>query len=200
MPNTSANPFAMPVLTTPRLRIRPLEPNDLLRCCDLFASIGWNDPTLNNEEIIARRQSWLTWTIGGYRELERLYQPPLGERAIVSRDDDRFIGLVGYVPSFEPFQRLRSFGGNSKAGRTMELGLFWALHKNAHGQGFATEAATALISLAFTAMAVDRIIATTRHDNVASVAVMRRLKMNIDAYNLPHPGLQVVGTLRASEK
>jgi hypothetical protein len=118
MSNASGNPFAVPVLTTPRLRIRLLEPNDLQSCCDLFASIGWNDPTLNNEEIIARRQSWLAWTIAGYRELERLYQPPLGERAVVSRDDDRFIGLVGYVPSFEPFQRLRSFGRTARrAGR-----------------------------------------------------------------------------------
>ena len=199
MSNASGNPFAVPVLTTLRLRIRPLEPNDLQSCCDLFASIGWNDPTLNNEEIIARRQSWLAWTIAGYRELERLYQPPLGERAVVSRDDDRFIGLVGYVPSFEPFRRLRSFGENSKAGRTMELGLFWALHKHVHGRGFATEAATVLITHAFTAMAVDRIIATTRHDNLASIAVMHCLKMNIDVYGQPHPGFQVVGTLRASE-
>jgi RimJ/RimL family protein N-acetyltransferase len=198
MPNTPGNPFAMPVLTTPRLRVRPLEPSDLQSCCDLFASIGWNDPALGAEEIIAHRQSWLTWTIAGYRELERLFQPPLGERAVVSRDDDRFIGLVGYVPSFEPFQRLRSFGENSMAGRTMELGLFYSLHKSAHGQGFATEAATALITHAFTTMAVDRIIATTSHDNLASIAVMRRLKMNIDTYGLPHPGLQVVGTLRAS--
>jgi hypothetical protein len=93
--NASANPFAMPILTTPRLRVRPLELNDLQSCCDPFGSIGWNDPTLGAEEIIARRQSWLTWTIAGYRELERLYQPPLGGRAIVSRNDDRFIGLVG---------------------------------------------------------------------------------------------------------
>jgi RimJ/RimL family protein N-acetyltransferase len=189
MSNASGNPFAVPVLTTPRLRIRPLEPNDLRSCCDLFASIGWSDPTLGAEEIIARRRSWLTWTIAGYCELERLYQPPLGERAVVSRDHDRVIGLVGYVPSFEPFQRLRSFGENSKAGRTMELGLFWAIHKGSQGQGFATEAAAALITQAF----------TTRHDNLASIAVMRRLKMNIDTYGLPHPGLQVVGMLRASE-
>jgi Acetyltransferase (GNAT) domain len=80
----------------------------------------------------------------------------------------------------------------------MELGLFWALHKDAHGRGFATEAATALITHAFAAMAVDRIIATTKHDNLASIAVMHRLKMNIDVYGLPHPGLQIVGTLRAS--
>jgi RimJ/RimL family protein N-acetyltransferase len=81
----------------------------------------------------------------------------------------------------------------------MELGLFWALHKNEHRQGFATEAATALITQAFTAMAVDRIIATTGHDNLACIAVMRRLKMNIDVYGQPHPGLQVVGRLRASD-
>jgi RimJ/RimL family protein N-acetyltransferase len=81
----------------------------------------------------------------------------------------------------------------------MELGLFWAIHKGSQGQGLATEAATALITHAFTTMAVDRIIATTGHDNLASIAVMRRLKMHIDAYGQPHPGLQVVGTLQASK-
>jgi len=40
----------VPVLTTPRLSIRPLELNDLQSCCDLFASIGRNDPTLGAEE------------------------------------------------------------------------------------------------------------------------------------------------------
>jgi hypothetical protein len=31
-----------------------------------------------------------------------IYQPPLGEREIVSRNDDRFIGLVGYFPPSNP--------------------------------------------------------------------------------------------------
>jgi hypothetical protein len=60
--------------------------------------------------------------------------------------------------------------------------------------------AEALITRAFTAMATGRIIATTKHDNLASIAVMLGLKTNIDIYRLPHPGSQIVGTLRASER
>ena len=177
------NPFAVPVLITDRLEIRRLVADDLADCRALFAAIGWDDD----------RAAWLAWTIASYDAHENLFQPPLGERAVVARDDGRFLGLVGYVPSFEPFARLPSWGGLADAGRTMELGLFWALHPSAQGQGFATEAAGALIDHAFRAMAVGRVVATTTHDNAASVAVMRRLGMAVDFYDQPHPGLQVVG-------
>lgn len=177
------NPFAVPVLTTDRLEIRRLVGDDLVDCLALFAAIGWDHD----------RAAWLAWTIASYDAHEDLYQPPLGERAVVARDDGRFLGLVGYVPSFEPFARLPSWGGVADAGRTMELGLFWAFHPSAQGQGFATEAAGRLIDHAFRAMAVGRIVATTTHDNEASIAVMRRLGMVVDCYDQPHPGLQVVG-------
>ena len=69
----------------------------------------------------------------------------------------------------------------------MELGLFWAVHSNAQGNGYATEVASALIEHAFRTMAVDRIIATTEHENLASIQVMRRLGMQIDRYAGVHP-------------
>jgi len=188
------NPFAVPVLTTGRLQIRRLVADDLPSIHWLFEAIGWGEPTAAGRDM---RQSWLGWTIAAYDGHERLYQPPLGERAVVAREDGRFLGLVGYVPSFEPFARLPSWGGVPDAGRTMELGLFWALHPSAQGQGFATEAAGALIDHAFLAMAVGRIVATTTHDNAASIAVMRRLGMAVDRYDQPHPGLQVVGVRKA---
>jgi ribosomal-protein-alanine N-acetyltransferase len=187
------NPFAVPVLTTDRLEIRRLVPDDLANCQELFEAIGWDD----SRQDRANRAAWLGWTVASYDAHENLYQPPLGERAVVARSDGRFLGLVGYVPSFEPFARLPSWGGIVNAGRTMELGLFWVLHPSAQRQGFATEAAGRLIDHSFQAMAVGRIVATTTHDNLASVAVMRRLGMAIDHYDQPHPGLQVVGLKRA---
>ncbi len=193
----SANPFAVPPLKTERLLIRELAASDLDDCQALYVDIAWTDPALTPEEDLAERRAWLAWTIGGYRQFARLYQPPLGERAIIDRATGQFLGLVGYVPSFEPFERLASFGENEGAGRTMELGLFWAMRTSAQGQGYATEAAGALIAHAFGAMAVGRIIATTEHENLASIAVMRRLGMRIDSYAGVHPGLQVVGVLRA---
>jgi hypothetical protein len=60
--------------------------------------------------------------------------------------------------------------------------------------------AEALITRAFIAMATGRIIATTKYDNLASIAVMLGLKTNSDICGLRHLGLQIVGTLRASEK
>jgi RimJ/RimL family protein N-acetyltransferase len=195
----SANPFHLPTLTTSRLTIRSLVAADLQDCNELFRSIGWTDPARTPEDILSRRRSWLEWTTGNYRELERLHQPPLGERAVIDRASGRFLGLVGYVPAFEPFLRLPSFGGHATAGRTMELGLFWALHPTAQRQGHATEAATALIDHAFDVLAADRILATTQHDNRPSIAVMQRLGMRIDRYDRPHPGLQVVGIRRAPD-
>ena len=79
----------------------------------------------------------------------------------------------------------------------MELGLFWAICPADQGKGYATEAARALVDHAFRAMTVARIIATTTHDNAASIAVMARLGMRIESYQYPHPGLQVVGVLAA---
>jgi RimJ/RimL family protein N-acetyltransferase len=193
----SSNPFFVPPLRTERLLIRELEETDLNSCVDLFVDIAWNNPELTPEEDSAQRLGWLRWTIGGYRQFAQLYQPPLGERAIIHASTGEFLGLVGYVPSFEPFERLAAFGDNAKAGRTMELGLFWALHTKAQGKGYATEAAAALVEHAFTTLAVDRIIATTEHDNLASVEVMRRLGMQIEKYTKVHPGLQVVGLLTA---
>jgi RimJ/RimL family protein N-acetyltransferase len=191
------NPFVVPPLRTKRLLIRELTEADLQHCNDLFVDIAWNDPALAPEEELSQRLAWLSWTIGGYRQLARLYQPPLGERAITDGATGEFLGLVGYAPSFEPFERLATFGESPMAGRTMELGLFWAVRTSAQRNGYATEAALALIKYAFRTLAVGRIIATTEHENLASIEVMRRLGMQIDRYPLVHPGLQVVGILRA---
>jgi hypothetical protein len=65
-------------------------------------------------------------------------KPPHGERASVPRNDDRFIGLFGYVPSFEPFQRLQSFGENNREG--LDDGTL--VHEDWHGQGAPLSTAT----------------------------------------------------------
>jgi RimJ/RimL family protein N-acetyltransferase len=189
------NPFHVPSLVTPRLRIRELLPSDLDAVHALFTEIGWNPPDLGPDAALQARSAWLGWTIAGYRQLEALYQPPLGERAVVDQASGQVVGVVGFVPSFEPFERLTWLGSRTVAGRTMELGLFWAIRPAAQGRGFATEAVGALVKHAFERLHVDRIIATTERNNMRSVAVMRRLGMTIEIYSEPHPGLQVVGFL-----
>jgi len=98
----------MPVLETARLVIRELQPGDHDACQALFRAIGWFNPTLPETEVIERRRSWFEWAVVNARELARLYQPPLGDRAIIERATGAFVGLVGYVPAFVRRCRARS--------------------------------------------------------------------------------------------
>jgi RimJ/RimL family protein N-acetyltransferase len=196
-----AGPPHVPLLSTSRLTIRPLAEGDFDAVHRLFRDIGWVDANLGDGELGERRRSWLAWSIAGYREFERLYQPPLGDRAVARKADGVLVGLVGLVPSFAPFGQLPSFGGAATALRTMEMGLFWALSPAAQGQGYATEAAGALVDWAFDGLLLDRLVATTEHENTASIAVMRRLGMRIEINPQPEPPwLQTVGVLRANDR
>ena len=77
-----------------------------------------------------------------------------------------------------------------------EVGLYYGLLPDQRGQGYATEAASALVDYAFGQLRLRRIIATTTDDNVGSMGVMRRLGMRIERNPLPDPPwLQVVGSL-----
>jgi [ribosomal protein S5]-alanine N-acetyltransferase len=177
--------MSMPVLTTERLTVRPLTSADAR---DVSDANGEPEP------------GWLEWTISGYHQLAQLNQPPYGERAIALRDTDQLVGLVGVVPSMGPFAQLPGFepGSRGRSRFRPEVGLFWALSPAHRGNGYATEAAAAVIAFGFGAMNLRRIVATTTRDNEASMAVMRRLGMTIAANPLPEPEwFQVVGWLDA---
>ena len=191
----------IPVLRTPRLEIRTLCEADLIPCHQLYDDIAWSDLSLSGAERLARRRSWIAWSIDSEREFARLRQPPYGDRAIVWRETGDFIGLVGLVPAMAPFGRLPSFGGRPEARATAEVGLFWAVSPTRQGLGVATEAAKALIDQAFTALEIERIIATTDHDNLASQGVMRRLGMTLERNPWPDPPwFQTVGRLDAGAR
>ena len=185
----------MPVLETERLLIRPLTASDFEPVCDLFTAIGW-DASIAAAEQRARRKSWIDWSIRNEEELARLHQPPYGDRAIVAREDESFIGLVGFVPRIEPFAQLPSFGAKSAAPTTAEVGLFWAIAPHLQRRGYAVEAASALIKFAFEVLKLGRIIVGTDHDNEASIGVMRKLGMRIERNPSPEPPwFQVCGIL-----
>ena len=78
-----------------------------------------------------------------------------------------------------------------------ELGLFWVIDSAHQRQGYATEAAQAMIDMAFTRLRLKRIIATTEYANTASQGVMQKVGMTITRNPLPDPPwLQVIGILR----
>ena len=63
-------------------------------------------------------------------------------------------------------------------------------------QGYATEAARAMIDYAFRELHLRRMVATTTRDNAASIGVMRNVGMRIEENPYPDPPwFQVVGIL-----
>lgn len=188
----------LPTLETDRLTIRPLDPGDLESCHRLRIEIGWADAQVSDAANRERQRAWLEWTINGYREFARLHQPQYGERAIASRKDGAFLGLIGMVPSMAPFAQLPSEGGRAGARATAEVGLFWALSPSAQGKGVATEAARKFSTHLFERLNLARLVATTERDNVRSIGVMRRLGMRIETNPFADPAyFQVVGILDA---
>jgi [ribosomal protein S5]-alanine N-acetyltransferase len=178
----------MPLLETARLVIRRFTPGDLdslyrIIDCDCF---GKRSPDDNAAK--SRRKEWLDWNLLGYEQQARLGHPPYGERAIMLNGDRRLIGVCGLVPSFGPFRRL--LDGDQCDLNSPELGLFYAVATEYRQQGYATEAAAALIQFAFQTLRVRRIVATTELEKEASLRVMRRLGMAIHRDQLSR---QVVG-------
>jgi RimJ/RimL family protein N-acetyltransferase len=81
------------------------------------------------------------------------------------REDGAFLGFCGLKRSNQP-------GGPQGM---MEIG--WRLREDAQGQGYAREAASASLALAFERFGADEVIALTVEGNTASWGLMRRLGM-----------------------
>lgn len=181
---TQLTPGEMPPLETERLVIRPFtlaDLDDLYRVidCDCFGN-----RSLDDEAAKRRRKDWLEWNLLGYEQQAPLGHPPYGERAVTLKRDGRLIGVCGFVPSFGPFGRLLD-GDRSCELNSPELGLFYAVSTEHRRQGYASEAAAALVQFAFQTLRARRIVATTEAANGASLAVMRRVGMTIHTNTEP---------------
>lgn len=191
----------VPPLETARLLVRPFEPDDLDAVYQLI-DVDLQTADFGTEGALTRaeRQRWLQWTMLNYEELAKLNQPPYGERAVVRKDGNQFVGACGYVPCLGPFHQLPSFGAPADDATARlyspEFGLFYAISPTHQRCGYATEAARALTEYALGALCLRRIVATTTYDNPASIAVMRHLGMRIERNPYPDPPwFQVVGIL-----
>ena len=103
-----------------------------------------------------------------YIELQNSYQPfekdKVFELAVERKEDGKVIGLLGLI--------CQDHGQG-------EIG--WALGVEHRGQGYATEAARALMDYGFSSLGLHRIYADTSSDNLASWRVMERLGMRREA-------------------
>ena len=196
-----ATSLSMPALETRRLLIRPFVIEDLQDVHRLL-DIELVEAELGTEkmESLDERARWLRWAVLNYEQLAKLYQPPFGDRAVVLRSTGELIGACGYAPCLMPFEQLPGFAPADRPtipGRnSTEFGLYYAISPVQQRNGYATEAAQALVDYAFQHLSLKRIVATTNYNNLASIGVMRKLGMRIETNPLPEPPwLQIVGVL-----
>ena len=185
-------------LETPRLIIRAFEADDLHAIHRILDQTFGDGSKITDEEALNERREWLDWSRLSAEWLPKMFQPPYGDRAVVLKRSNEVIGAVGCVPCLDVFEQIPglSRGEQLSAHRVTEMGLFWAIDPEQQRQGYATEAAQALIDFAFRQLRVKRLIATTEYDNAASIGVMRKLGMRIEKNPFPEPpSLQVVGLL-----
>lgn len=200
----------MPVLSTPRLIIRPFVMEDFDDVHTLF-DVELDAAALHVDKMqsLAERAEWLRWSTLNHVQLAKLYQPPYGDRAVQLKATGELIGACGYVPCLAPFEQIPYFAPVTGAGLrpaptpaptikkyTPEVGLFYAISPRYQGQGYATEAAQALLDYAFEHLHLKRVVATTDYDNLASIGVMKKLGMRIEQNPYPEPAwMQVVGVI-----
>jgi RimJ/RimL family protein N-acetyltransferase len=111
--------------------------------------------------------------------------------AAVRKVDGRLVGSVGLVAALGPFGQLPGFPAHQGSRSWfLEVGLYWAIDPVHQGQGYATEAARALIIRGVAQFQLGRFVAPTETSNARSQAVMRKLGMDI--LRNPEPGADVV--------
>jgi [ribosomal protein S5]-alanine N-acetyltransferase len=184
----------IPTLESERLIIRELTMDDLDSINSVLnKSFDWEMP-------LAERQRWLQWTVLGYEMFAMLEQPHYGERAIVLKESGEIIGAVGIVPYLDTFNSVTAFKRDADSPATAEVGLFWAIDPAHHGQGYAPEAARAVMEYLFVHEKIGRIIATTGYDNLPSLKVMEKLGMKVQRLDEPQPPDQfVVGVIEKND-
>jgi len=149
-------------IRTERLVIRPMTPDDL---DDVYAyqSDQENHRYLLND---ARSREEVVEAIARYAAANRLADEKDWIQPAVELDG-RVIGqLFLTIVSVE--------------NRGAEVG--WTFHPDFHGRGYATEAATALLDLAFGELGMHRVRAELDPQNAASIALCRRLGMREEAF------------------
>lgn len=194
----------MPPLATARLQIRPFVMADLDVLHQIVdVELSEADVGTEGAQSLDERRAWLKWAILNYDQLAKMYQPPYGDRAIVLKQTGQLIGSIGYVPCMMPFGQLPALAiGLDEATQrlsTCELGLYYALAPAHQRQGYASEAAAAVVEYAFQNLRLRRVVATTTYDNQASTGVMRKLGMRVERNPSPNPPwMQVVGLIEHS--
>lgn len=103
-----------------------------------------------------------------------------GRPALIAKADGRRIGHAVFLPRRCTVDE-RAALGLPGAAASIEAEIGWAVSSRCRNQGYATEAARALVAYGFEDLGLARLIAVTEADNAASLRVMAKLGMRIAA-------------------
>lgn len=156
---SSAEP-SPPVLTTRRIVLHPVSPEDEPELLSLFREPVVRRYLLDDRVVDA---AWVAAEVAASRERFRTGSAGLWALR-VKGGSPGIVGFAGFRPFFDP----------------PELQLLYGLHPDVQGRGYATEAAAAVLDHGFTALGLASAKAATDVPNRASVAVLERLGMALD--------------------
>lgn len=151
------------ILRTPRLTLRCLEPDDAARRLEAVESSGAHlenffPPLPEGQVPLEVHAAHVRWSRGSF-----------------DLDQDRCYG------AFEPrTQKLQGEGFLLKRAGISALEVGYWLRRDALGQGFATEIASALVKIAFERDQVRRVDLMCSPDNERSAAVARRMGFTLE--------------------
>jgi ribosomal-protein-alanine N-acetyltransferase len=148
--------FATPVLTTQRLRVRPISREDVDALHELWTIPAvrrylWDDRVLAREtveEIVAR-------------SCESFAERGFGYFALEFRDRAGLVGFCGHRVSED----------------ADDIELLYGIHPRYWGEGLVAEAASAVLSYGFATCGMDRVVAATDTPNQQAVRVLQKLGM-----------------------
>jgi RimJ/RimL family protein N-acetyltransferase len=149
------------ILNTERLTIRHFEVGDLDSLYALY-----RDPEIrryfpDGVRTLAETRDELQWFLHGHPR-----RPELGLWATIERGSGTFLGRCGLLPW--------------EIDRVPEVELAFLIDKARWGEGFATEAARAIIQYARDTLNLERLICLISPGNAASVAVASKVGMSFE--------------------
>ncbi len=160
--------LSAPELLTERLRLRQWRPDDLPRMHEINSDAAYM--RFSGARTIEQTKKSID------RDAVGLALRGAGKFAVERRDTGAFVGRVGLglVADDHPF------------GPAAEIG--WYIRHGDQGQGFATEAAAAVLRYAHEDLDLDEVVSFTAMQNLPSQRVMERLAMTRNpADDFDHP-------------
>lgn len=153
---------------TPRLRLRPLAPGDV----DALLTYRGDPEVCRYLPFEPMTRAVLAGRLAG--DLGRTRVTEDGQGLTLGVEDRGTGALLGDVVLF---LRSREHGGG-------EIG--YVFHPGAGGRGYATEACSALLALAFDVLGLHRVVARLDSRNAASARLAARLGMRREAHFVRH--------------